>query len=141
MSDALQVAEALRVGLSLLLRRIKQVPVDGELTLPEHSALVRLDRGGPATSSELAKQEQISPQSMGAILAPLEARGLIERSPDPADRRRILLALSDAGRQVLLSRRSARTEALAKAMSGFTDAELEQIMAVAPLFERLAENL
>ena len=37
----------------------------------------------PATPGELAKLEQISPQSMGATLASLEARGLVQRRPDP----------------------------------------------------------
>jgi DNA-binding MarR family transcriptional regulator len=141
--DILRIAEGLRVGLSLLLRRLRQVPLgDGELTLPQTAALVRLDRGGPATSSELAKQEQISPQSMGATLAALEAYGLVERTPDPADGRRILMSLSAAGREALRDRRAARSEVLAKGLaSGFTDEELELLKAVGPLFERLAERI
>ncbi len=71
--DVGQVAAALRVSVGLLLRRLRQVRVEGELSLPESSALARLDRGGPATPSALAKLEQISPQSMGATLAALEA--------------------------------------------------------------------
>ncbi len=143
MTDALQVAETLRLSLSLLIRRVKQLPVgSGELTLPQHSALVRLDRGGPATSTELARQEQISPQSMGATLAALEAAGLIERSPDPADGRRILLSVSAGGREELRSRRTARTEALAKVLAAeFTPAELDLLAEAAPLIERLAERL
>ena len=74
--DVDQVAAALRVSIGLLLRRLRQVRVEGELSLPESSALVRLDRSGPATPSELAKREQISPQSMGATLAALQARGV-----------------------------------------------------------------
>ena len=95
--DAGQVAAALRVSIGLLLRRLRQVQVDGELTLPESSALVRLDRGGPATPSALARLEQISPQSMGATLAALEARGLVERHPDPQDGRRSVMSVTDAG--------------------------------------------
>ena len=75
--DVTEVAAALRVSIGLLLRRLRQVRPDGELSLPETSALARLDRSGPATSSALAKLEQISPQSMGATLAALEARGLV----------------------------------------------------------------
>ena len=54
----------------------------GEPTVPETSALARLDCHGPAASSELARSEQISPQSMGATLSALEARGLVTRDPD-----------------------------------------------------------
>jgi DNA-binding MarR family transcriptional regulator len=137
-----QVAAALRVSVGLLLRRMRQVQVDGQLTLPETSALVRLDRGGPATASALAKVEQISPQSMGATLGGLEARGLVERRPDPEDGRRVVLSVTEAGLQVLRDRRNARTEQLARALAAeFTAAELEQLLAAAPLLERLAQSI
>jgi DNA-binding MarR family transcriptional regulator len=136
------VAAALRMSLGLLLRRLRQLPATGELTLPESSALVRLDRGGPATAAELARQEQISPQSMGATLAALEARGLLARSPDPADGRRAILSLTAAGRRVLNNRRNARVEQMARALdTDFTAAEREQLLAAAPLLERLAHSI
>src|SRR5580704_17779953 len=134
--DVGQVAAALRVSIGLLLRRLRQVQVEGELTLPESSALTRLDRGGPTTPGELAKLEQISPQSMGATLAALEARGLVGRRPDPADGRRVVLSVTPAGLELLRSKRSARTGQLAQALStAFTAAELRQLMAAAPLLE------
>jgi DNA-binding MarR family transcriptional regulator len=140
--DVSQVAAALRVSIGLLLRRLRQVRVEGELTLPESSALVRLDRAGPATPSALAKLEQISPQSMGATLAALEARGLVERRPDPADGRRAVLSVTEAGHAVLRGKRNARTGQLAQALSaGFTPAELRQLMVAAPLLERLAQSI
>ena len=130
------------MSIGLLLRRLRQVRADGELTLPESSALTRLDRGGAATASALAKLEQISPQSMGATLAALEARGLVERSRDPQDGRRVVLSVSEAGGQVLRDRRNARTEQLARALSaGFTRPELDLLMAAAPLLERLAQSI
>jgi DNA-binding MarR family transcriptional regulator len=136
------VAAALYVSVGLLRRRLRQSRIDGELTLPETSALARLDRGGPATTAALARVEQISPQSMGATLGALEARGLIERRPDPQDGRQTVLSASEAGREILRSRRTARTEQLAQALSaGFTATEVEQLMAAAPLLERLAQNL
>jgi len=137
-----QVAGALRVSIGLLVRRLRQVQAEGELTLPETSALARLDRGGPSTSSALAKLEQISPQSMGATLGALEARGLVERRPDPQDGRQVVISPTEAGLQALRNRRNARTEALAQALStGFTRSELKELMAVAPLLERLAQSL
>jgi DNA-binding MarR family transcriptional regulator len=140
--DAQEVAAALRVSIGLLRRRLRQMQPDGELTLPETSALARLDRGGPATPGELARQEQISPQSMGATLAALEARGLVERRPDPGDGRRAVISLTGAGRQVLQDKRNARTQQLAQALlAAFTPAELGQLMAAAPLLERLAQSI
>jgi DNA-binding MarR family transcriptional regulator len=140
--DAHEVAAALRVSIGLLRRRLRQVQPDGELTLPETSALARLDRGGPATPGELAKQEQISPQSMGATIGALETRGLVERRPDPSDGRRAVISLTGAGRRVLQDKRNARTQQLAEALvAGFTPAELGQLMAAAPLLERLAQRI
>jgi len=141
-ADVHQVAGALQVAVGLLRRQLRQTQGDGELSAPETAALARLDRGGPATASALARLEQISPQSMGATLGALEARGLIERRGDPADGRRIVLSVTDAGLRVLRNRRSARTEQLARALSaGFTRTERRQLMAAAPLIERLAQNL
>ena len=140
--DIEQVATALRMSIGLLLRRLRQVQPAGELSLPESSALVRLDRGGPATASALARQEQISPQSMGATLAALETRGLVKRHPDPDDGRRSVLSVTEAGQQVLGDKRTARVEQLARALSdGFSGDELRQLMAAAPLLERLAQSI
>jgi DNA-binding MarR family transcriptional regulator len=140
--DVNEVAGALRVAIGLLARRVRQLKAEGEITLPESSALARLDRGGPATPSELARQEQISPQSMGTTLAGLEARGLVGRRPDPDDGRRAVISITAQGQQMLNDRRNERTQRLAQALSaGFTDAEVDQLMAVVPLFERLAQSI
>ena len=140
--DTDQIAATLRLSIGLLLRRLRQIPTGDELTLSESAALARLDRGGPATSAALARLEQISPQSIGATLAGLEGRGLVERAPDPEDGRRMILSATEAGLQVLRDRRNARTEQLARALSsGFSPAELEQLMTAAPLLERLAQSI
>jgi DNA-binding MarR family transcriptional regulator len=137
-----EVARALQLSIGLLRRQLRQSPVEGELTLPETSALARIDRGGATTASALARQEQISPQSMGATLGALEARGLVERRPDPDDGRRAVLSLTPSGLQVLREKRNARTEQLAQALSiGFTPVELAQLLAAAPLIERLAQRI
>jgi DNA-binding MarR family transcriptional regulator len=140
--DVNEVAGALRVSIGLLMRRMRQLKAEGEITLPESSALTRLDRGGPATSSELARQEQISPQSMGATLAGLEGRGLVERRADPADGRRAVISITGSGQQILRDRRNESTRRLAHALSaGFSSAELDQLMVAVPLLERLAQNI
>jgi DNA-binding MarR family transcriptional regulator len=140
--DVQELAGALRVSIGLLFRRHRQLKAEGELTLPESSALARLDRGGPATSSELARLEQISPQSMGTTLAGLEARSLVERHRDPDDGRRVVLSVTATGRQLLRDRRDRSTQAMAQALStSFTSAELDQLMAAVPLLERLAQSV
>ena len=140
--SATDVAGALRAAIGLLVRRLRQVHAEGDLSLPESSALARLERGGPATAAALARQEQISPQSIGATLSALQDRGLIARSPDPADGRRIILSVTPAGRRLVGSRRSAKVEALARTLAAeFTAGELASLDAAAPLLQRLAERL
>lgn len=94
------------------------------------------------TATELAKLEQISPQSMGATLGALEASGLVLRRPDPDDRRRAVITMTRAGLQALRRRRSARTALIAQAISTeLTRTELEQLRAAAPLIERVAQSI
>ena len=140
--EAREVAAALYLSVGLFKRRLRQVPAEGELSLPESSALRRLERGGPATVTALARAEQISVQSMGATLQTLEARCLIERHPDPADGRRSVMSVTEAGLVALSDKRNARIAQLARVLAAeFTPAELGQLMAAVPLIERLAENI
>jgi DNA-binding MarR family transcriptional regulator len=140
-SDASDVAAALRESIGLLLRRMRQQQ-PGELTLPENAALTRLNRGGPTTSSALAKLEQISPQSMGATLAGLEARGLVARHPDPGDGRRVVLSLTETGLRILQDKRNARNQQLAAALAArFTPDEVRVLAQATPLLERLAQSI
>jgi DNA-binding MarR family transcriptional regulator len=140
--DAYETAATLRTSLGTLMRKLKHVQPGDELSMPETSTLSRLDRNGPATSSDLARLDKISPQSMGATIAELERRGLVARSRDPEDGRRVVLSVTEQGREVIRDRRGARTELIAQALAdGFTEAERAQLRAVTPLLERLAEKL
>ena len=79
---------------------------------------------------------------MGAVVASLEGRGLVKRHRDRSDGRRVRLTVTTAGREVAELRRTPRGEQLAEGLSsGFTDEELEQLVAIAPLLGRLAGSL
>jgi DNA-binding MarR family transcriptional regulator len=136
-----QVAAEIRGTLASLYRRIRQTKQTGELTLPESSALSRLRHNGPATGATLAKLEQISPQSIGVTVASLEAKGLIERSADPADGRRVILSLTSAGATTVEARLSARDQQFTRALSALSANERTQLLQVMPLLERLVEEL
>ncbi|MFC4243905.1 MarR family winged helix-turn-helix transcriptional regulator [Gryllotalpicola reticulitermitis] len=69
----------------------------GELSPRHEAALAWLRRKGRLTTAELARREQITPQSMGAVVAELVERGWVTKSKDPNDGRRELLALTDSG--------------------------------------------
>jgi DNA-binding MarR family transcriptional regulator len=143
-ADVTETAAALRVAVTLLVRQLRQASpeIDGELTLPQRSALARLDRLGPTTSAALARVEQISPQSMGATLAALEAAGLVARKRDPVDGRQVVMSLTPAGEKRLRDRRTARVRQFAAVLAEeFTPDELEVLAAAAPLLERLGLSL
>jgi len=134
-------AAELRATLGLLYRRLRQTREVGDLSLPESTALSRLDRHGPITAAELARLEQVSPQSIGATVQSLEARQLIDRAPDPGDGRRMILSLTQAGRETVYSKRTARTEQLTGALAALTADEQGQLIAAIPALRHLAEAL
>jgi DNA-binding MarR family transcriptional regulator len=137
-----EVAAALYLSVGLFKRRLRQLSAPGELSLPESAALRKLERGGPATVTALAKAEQISAQSMGATLGTLEARGMVKRQSDPADGRRAVMSVTESGLSALSDKRNARIAQLTQALAaGFTPEEMGQLMAAAPLIERLAESI
>ena len=138
--DAIRAtATRLRVSLGAFRRRAHETATEGDLTGPQLTALSRLDRFGPATTAELARREQISPQAMGATVASLEQRGLVARVPDATDGRRSILALTPAGQTAIRSGRSAIADRIAAALEeSFSSQERAILEAAAPLIERLA---
>jgi DNA-binding MarR family transcriptional regulator len=140
-----QIARAagdLRAVLGRLKRRLRQPDTADEITLPQASVLSRLLREGPRTSGALAIADHVRPQSMGATLAALEAQGLVVRSADPRDGRRVIMTLTTAGEQALQGARRLREERLGRAIADHLTAEEQQILIAAlPLLDRLADVL
>jgi DNA-binding MarR family transcriptional regulator len=77
------LAGELRVLTGRLKRRLREQAHLGDFTPSQTAALGRLRREGPATVTALAKAEGMRPQSMGAIVAALEAAGMVSGAPDP----------------------------------------------------------
>ena len=140
--DPTEVASALQLSIGLFARRYRQSAGPDGLTMPEQSTLFRLEHDGPASASDLARAEQVTPQAVGPVVAVLEERGLVMRSPDPKDGRRVLLAVTEPGLEALRNKRSARVERMANVLAeDFSRAELETLHAAAQLIERLGEKL
>jgi DNA-binding MarR family transcriptional regulator len=131
----------LRVVLGRIVRRLRQAHAAGDLTLSEISVLSRLDRGGPATPGALADEERVRPQAMGATLATLEQRQLVERRAHPDDGRCVVMSVTPAGQGILVDRRCANTQRMARALAEFSPGEQHRLVAAIPLLEKLAERL
>ncbi len=87
------------------------------LTALQYTALTVLERHGDISSAQLARNSFVTAQTMADMVVILEDRGLIERHRDPGDKRRLLIALTPAGRAVLEDRRP-HVAAIEKRMTG-----------------------
>lgn len=139
---ARETASRLRVAIGAFKRRVQEARTEGELSIPQLTALSRLDRLGPMTTAGLARREQITPQAMGATMASLEKLGLVARSADAADGRLSILGLTPEGLEAVRSGRNAVTDRIVTVLGeSFTSEETEILAAAAPLIERLADLL
>jgi DNA-binding MarR family transcriptional regulator len=139
--SAVAAARDLRVVFSRLRRRLRDVATGGDLTPSQTAALTRLWKEGASSASALAGAERVRPQSMATIVAALEQRGLIERTPDPEDGRRQVVSLTEAGRGRAESDRQVREEWLACAMQErYSERERRIILDALSLLERLTEQ-
>lgn len=67
------------------------------LTPMQWAALVTLAREGPLSQNRLGRLTAMDPATVQGVVRRLAVRGLLTRSPDPADRRASLLAPTAAG--------------------------------------------
>lgn len=136
--QAIEAAADLRRLASTLRHRLMAVTPDDTLSLAKSDVLVRVDREGPATLSELAAAERVRPQSMAATLDALASAGLIARTPHPTDRRSTVVTLTDAGRATLEKGRGSRQQWLSRALADELDAEeLATVIRATHLIERV----
>lgn len=67
-----------------------------------HAGLIALHllEGGSLSQTELAKRARVENQTMSRTVERLEREGFVARTPDVADRRRHVVARTDAGHRV-----------------------------------------
>ena len=135
------LAEDLRGFVRKLKRLLRQQALVGDLTPTQSAVLGRLERDGPATTSNLARLEGMRPQSMGAVITSLEAAGLVRGAPDPEDGRQTLLSLTDSCRQRIREDRAARQDWLQRTIAARLSREEQcQVVAAVELLTRLVDD-
>jgi DNA-binding MarR family transcriptional regulator len=127
----------LRPALLRLTRTIRNQRVDESVTLTLLAALMTLEKYGPMSPGELAAHERVQPPSMTKILAKLEEKGLVQRTPHATDRRQVVVAATPAGTTLLAKERQERDAWLSTRLAMITPAERELLARVAPLLDRL----
>ena len=138
--DQAAVAAQLRAVTVGLIRRLRSTASPGDLTWSQESALLRLETGGPQTISQLARAEGTRSQSMGAIVAGLEAQGLADRAADARDGRQSIITVSDAGRRALDDARAVKQDWLAERLTDELNQHEQDILAQAvPLLQRIVD--
>jgi DNA-binding MarR family transcriptional regulator len=110
------LASDLREVAGALVRRLRAESAGQALSMSQAGVLGRLEKLGPSTVADLARVEQVTPQSMGTTVASLEDEGLVVRTVDRSDARRWNASLTAAGRRVVLEGRAARQAWLSRAI-------------------------
>ncbi|MFY1626342.1 MarR family winged helix-turn-helix transcriptional regulator [Micromonospora sp. WMMD723] len=133
-----QLAPQLRDAITRLNRRVRQARPVGDLTVTQLSALTSLRLAGALTPRELADVERVQPPTMTKIVAKLEERGLVQRTPHPTDGRQVILAATESGRAVLDQFERARDEWLASRLAALTEDERDTLRRAAEILQQLA---
>ncbi|MEP7455977.1 MarR family transcriptional regulator [Phyllobacterium sp. SB3] len=131
----------LHIVIGALSRRLREEADTGDLTRAQKSVLLRLERDGPTTGSALARAEAMRPQSMGAIIAVLEAAGYVAGAPDPSDGRQTIISLTDHFRTWISAARTARRDWLLRTLQArLTAQEQHQLADAVDLLKRLLDS-
>jgi MarR family transcriptional regulator, transcriptional regulator for hemolysin len=94
--------------------------------------------GRPRSQTELAQAAGVEQPSMAETLARMVRDGVVEREPNPADKRGTLVSITRRSRARIPKARAALVEADRQAMAGFSDAERALLR---DLLQRVAKNL
>jgi DNA-binding MarR family transcriptional regulator len=138
---ASELAAELRTTFGNLKRKVRQQGGRHDLTSSQIAIILRLEKDGPATVSSLARAEGMRPQSMSAIIAPLEEMGLVAGAADPNDGRKTLMSLTKACKKSIEEGRAARQDWLMQAIQQkLSPQEQKKLSSVMHLLTRLTED-
>jgi len=133
------LASTLRVAVLRLRRRLVNEHAPGnDLSIGAMAVLGALLKGGDATIGELAAHERVQPPSMTRTVGCLAGGGYVERRASDADRRQVIIAITDKGRAMLEADKQRRDEWLAQRLAALTPDERATLRAAAPILEKLA---
>jgi DNA-binding MarR family transcriptional regulator len=121
-----------------LVRRVRSTVAEHELSMSESGVLAKLDRDGAATTADLARSENMKPQSMRATLAALEERGFIARKDHPTDGRQVLIELTEQGLEIRRQMLESKRLWLGQAIDQLSTDDQQTLEAAMHIMKRLA---
>ncbi|GAA3200768.1 MarR family winged helix-turn-helix transcriptional regulator [Nonomuraea roseoviolacea] len=98
-----------------------------ELSLGDYTLLAQVSLHAPVRLSVLAELMEVDKSTLSPPAKRLEARGFIERRPDPADARAQLVSVTREGKLAIRELWKARTAAVAALLSDWDPAEIEHL--------------
>jgi len=120
-------------------RRLRSESRREDLGLSQISALASLMHG-PLSPTALAQIERIQPPSMTRVITALESKGLIEREIHEHDKRQSVIAITEAGRTIILEDRARRTTWLAGLLVDLTEEDREALRAALSILDRIIKS-
>lgn len=123
-----------------LTARVQSSGAHRGLSLRQYAALHCI-REGASSPGELARLWQVTPAVLTGIVDRLESRGLVRREPDPMDRRRLRLALTEQGMAASLDVERALKDDLAAQLVTLPPDELAELGRSLDLLQRLFATL
>ena len=102
---------------------------------PRHVAALEQIRGGPLTVGELASRLGLTLPTVSGVLADLDRAGLVERRPDPADRRRTIVQIIPGQAALIGHWLDGAAKPLARVLDQLTPAEQKAFLKAMDLLE------
>jgi DNA-binding MarR family transcriptional regulator len=99
-----------------------------------YALLLHLVSDGPMRSSALAERVAADPSTVSRQAATLVDQGLVERRPDPDDRRAVQLAATEDGAELFRRMREDRAVMFDSVLADWSDADVEQLTALLARF-------
>jgi len=129
-------------GVRRRLRRGARAVVGGAPLTGAQVELLRLVEAQPGIGvGEAAAALHVAPNTVSTLVGHLVGHGLIERRPDPADRRAARLELTTAARERMRRFRDERDRLLAAALAELDAEDVAALNASLPAMERLLAAL
>jgi DNA-binding MarR family transcriptional regulator len=135
-----EVANRLRPALLKLARELRRESHALGVTGGQVTLLIQIRRRRGIGVNDLAALERMSPAAVSGYVDRLEKAGLVQRTKDEKDRRRLGLSITSEGERVLRSVRSRRTAWLAARLRHLEPAELVALDAAVEPLLRLLED-
>lgn len=148
MSTPQRVLDSIRRLVRLLREGSRASQAAVGLSTAQLFVLQKLDGSHPLSLNELAARTLTHQSSVSVVVSRLVARGLVRRRPSPGDARRLELALTDRGREVLARSPGSTQDRIIAAVAALPEAEqrafaatLERLLRAAGADDRAAPML